>query len=595
MAAYNLQVQKPSSLAVPNGPGAADLARFLSVSETNRSNKNRENLNEELFEWDKGAGDRQRQAETAERQRAKDETEQLGYLLNSGTKNYLKQQADEFKFHDDAKAQLRTQYPDMTDEQLEQLVAQKRQDVVSDPNLYADPRQMTESLKNHLMTAGYGQESWQDMVDPRVQSNFAPPSAPMNENILNGFIDVIKEGGLTDNVKDMELVQGPNGEPMVRFNGGSSGSDNGNLSQDEYRESSQYVQEIINDPNNEFRSGRRSWFTRNLPWTRDEAYRDDLENMFVLGETSEGVQPQYVAGIVQSMTSEGQLPRGVKAADLKNPESDFYQTVMDKARELQNRDMGVAGSGSAGGGSSQNAIPLSALRELQQADLGMQTQALSDLLGMAGGARRGPLTPQEQFELLNDEEMLREFGLIMQQTQNGQGNPQPVQNGNNQGAGNTVVSEVPENPAPQPDAAQDPLIQSLLQAESGRGQNTPTQPVTRDDLVEELARLDQQEAGNRTIPQNRSAIRGNPTVTQNSEERDALVQQLAQVEAQQRETERQNRAVSLETMTDEQLAQAIPDEFEREQAQTLLEIVRGGSASQSQIRALTQLLERGSR
>lgn len=127
MAAYDLNVQRPASLSVPNSPGANDLARFLSVSESARANQEKEKLSQNMFDWEKGAGKRALTAAESERERVRQENMAMGKYSTDSASGYLSDAKEGFRLEADTLKQFDTAYPNATPEQRDGMRQRTRE------------------------------------------------------------------------------------------------------------------------------------------------------------------------------------------------------------------------------------------------------------------------------------------------------------------------------------------------------------------------------------------------------------------------------------------------------------------------------------
>ena len=589
MAAYDLRVQKPSSLAIPDSPGANDLARFLSVSESSRANREKEELNQNMFDWEKGAGQRKLTAEEGERERVRRQNMEFGNALTGSTEGYMANAKENYRLSDSAVSKFRETYPDATEDQVENVRRSTRDRITQDPNAYIKSVEMARSVESDLISNyGYSPEQARKSAQERVGSYFSTPKEP-NEEILKAQIEAIQNGGLLDHMSDYDTS---------RSDGSSGSSSSSSRGRKSFMESEKFLKQYqLDNENNEYRPGTRGTFNWNFPFTKDEIYKDDLEEMGTLMQSREGINPMYLNSVIQGLAKEGQLPKGVSASDMKNPDGSFYKTVKENASLLQRQTESNNGSGGNGRGAGD--VSLSELHKLAQGDLGMKNQALNQLGDMYQRAGGGTLTSEEQYAIMSDPGLLEEFGVAIKQSlqQQGGGNNAPapaaspvpttapvVENsGAEAGRGSSVAAE----------EGDDPELTSLLEGTDQPGQPTGEGSMTLEQDLERVMNMSDRDMrsddlfgpGLDRAKRLKAKVRsGEATV----EEQQSLVS-LLPVPAPKAEKS-SGIPDNVENLTLTDIRNEIPPSADRRKAYELLSTIQSGRGSDQQIEELMAML-----
>jgi hypothetical protein len=603
MAAYDLNVQKPASLAVPNSPGAADLARFLSVSESTRANQEREKLNQNMFDWEKGAGGRALTAAESERERVRQENIAFGNAEKDSINNFLNTSKENFRLNDDVVANFRKQNPNATEDQVDAVRKSVRDKITKDPNAFIDPTVMARQVRYDMMKAGNSSEQAASSRDA-VGSYFKAQPEP-NENIMKAYLDTILTGGTTDNMGKFSTNRGSNSGGQGTF--GTKGSSG-------YRSEAEFVKETQMGVDALFREGSRGPLSWNLPGTNHEIYKEDLTAAGLLAQTQQGIKPQYFNAVVLGMSQNGRLPNGQDTKDLKDSKSALFETITANAKILQQQ----AESGGSGAGSNGD-LSLSDWRELSQGDMQMKFEAIgrvSELYRKQGGV----LTSEEQSQLINDPKLLEEFGIALQES------VQKQPGGGNQAPAAAVPAPVPvpqagaNNPAPAPkmrvDEGDNPELDALIRGEERPGRGNPPASSTEDNIKALKLELSKTPTGSEARNLENS---GRPP-SKVAAELSALETKSIQDQIEAIEEQLSNPAIGsdstklfaeLKTLNDKQdskyvkstkesvslltpgyLKNAIPDEFYRSRAQAIVNTIKSGSASDKEVLELKTLFKK---
>lgn len=424
---------------MPNTPGGSDLANFLRVSEQTRANKAAETDRDEQMQWNMGAPDRAIAEEERKRQQAITQNQELGRLLETEQKNFLQAEKDKFRFDDGVKAQIREKYPNASEDQLDQLYTQARSEVGQSPHLYTNPQDMNASLTQTLLNSGYNPANVdKDMLNTYISPNFPGAPAPMAKDLRE---ELLGQPGLLDAVEKMGLSVGADGRLSSK-----SGSGEDPFSFDNTMKGMEFVDDFMNNPNNQFKRGDKDWWNVNMPFTKQEVYKDQVEKVMGVLEQQDKISPVYTAAALRALTTDGQWPKGVSPDDLTNPESQFFKTVQSGAARLQAGHQNFGGGGVSVNGSSQG-FSFQNLRDLVNAD---REASLSMVQQLDGMDRRGNgrLTPQEQLAFLTEEQRLRDLGILLEgPLMGGTPSPNPPQ-GSNQNPASDPVVPVPDNSDP---------------------------------------------------------------------------------------------------------------------------------------------------
>jgi len=599
MAAYDLRVQKPSSLAIPDSPGANDLARFLSVSESSRANREKEELNQNMFDWEKGAGQRKLTAEENERERVRNQNREFGNALTGSTEGYITSAKENYRLADDAVSRFRETYPNATEDQIENVRRSARDRITQDPNAYIKSVEMTRAVESDLISNyGYSPEQARKSAQERVGSYFTPKGEGPNKDILKAMAETVQGSGITDGMNDYNVVRGENGELLARFGAQpasrSGTSTSGSGGSKSFMESQKFLKQYqLDNENNEYRPGTRGTFSWNFPFTQDEIYKDDLEEMGTLMQSREGINPIYLNSVIQGLAKEGQLPKGVSASDMKNPDGSFYKTVKENASLLQRQTEGNNGSG--GNSTGQRDVALGDIAQMVQGDTAMKVQALNQMLEMSRNSGGGTLTSEEQYEIMNDPGLLEEFGIALEQSlqQQGGGNNAPAPAAAPLPTTAPVVensgAEANQGSSEAAEEGDNPELTSLIEGENKDDQPTEEEflkaildtPVsnsggykTRDELVE--------------IQKLKKKVRNNNAT---KEEKDSLVDIFSGTDLEIEVTLPEN----VKDMTFMDLRESVPEGADRQKIYDLYRKGKAGDASKAEMRQLSDALNSGSR
>jgi hypothetical protein len=599
MAAYDLRVQKPASLAIPDSPGANDLARFLSVSESSRANREKEELNQNMFDWEKGAGQRKLTAEENERERVRNQNREFGNALTGSTEGYITSAKENYRLADDAVSRFRETYPNATEDQIENVRRSARDKITQDPNAYIKSVEMTRAVESDLISNyGYSPEQARKSAQERVGSYFTPKGEGPNKDILKAMAETVQGSGITDGMNDYNVVRGENGELLARFGAQpasrSGTSTSGSGGSKSFMESQKFLKQYqLDNENNEYRPGTRGTFSWNFPFTQDEIYKDDLEEMGTLMQSREGINPIYLNSVIQGLAKEGQLPKGVSASDMKNPDGSFYKTVKENASLLQRQTEGNNGSG--GNSTGQRDVALGDIAQMVQGDTAMKVQALNQMLEMSRNSGGGTLTSEEQYEIMNDPGLLEEFGIALEQSlqQQGRGNNAPAPAAAPLPTTAPVVensgAEANQGSSEAAEEGDNPELTSFIEGENKDDQPTEEEflkaildtPVsnsggykTRDELVE--------------IQKLKKKVRNNNAT---KEEKDSLVDIFSGTDLEIEVTLPEN----VKDMTFTDLRESVPEGADRQKIYDLYRKGKAGDASKAEMRQLSDALNSGSR
>ena len=574
MAAYDLRVQKPASLAIPDSPGANDLARFLSVSESSRANREKEELNQNIFDWEKGAGQRKLTAEEAERERVRQQNMDLSNALTGTTEGYMTNAKENYRLADDAVAEFRKRFPNATEDQVNNVKKASRERVTQNPNYYIDPKEMTRQLQSTLMSEqGLGYEEAQKAAADQVGSYFTTPKGP-NEKILEARIDLINNGGFTD-------------KGSYSHNGSSGSGSNGSRSKgsEEFRKGVKFVTDNqLNNPNNSWEPGSKGLLDFDLPWNNDQIYTDDVENMTQAAQLERGVQPQYVIAALQSLSRDGELPDGYSSEDMRDTKSEFYNDVVSSAGEIQQYFESQQNNGTGGNG---NGMSPEQWRQARQGDLEMKNNAFNQLEALYQKSGGGPLSSEEQFQIMSDPELLEQFGIAIQQSveNNGGSKSDKKKVAAVVNSAKTEKAEVSKDDSAAVEDGDNPDLKSLIEGENKDDQpteeellkaisNTPVSNSSgayksRDELVAIQELINKVNSGNATQAEKSSLI-------------DIYSDTSLEIEVDLPE--------SLKDITFSKLRSLVPEGADRQKIYDLYRKGRAGNASKSEMKELMSAL-----
>jgi hypothetical protein len=150
-----------------------------------------------------------------------------------------------------------------------------------------------------------------------------------------------------------------------------------------------------------------------LPWNNDQIYTDDVEDMTQAAQLERGIQPQYVVAALQSLSRDGELPDGYSSKDMRDTKSEFYNDVVSSAGEIQQYFESQQNNGTGGNG---NGMSPEQWRQARQDDLEMKNSAFNQLEALYQKSGGGPLSSEEQFQIMSDPELLEQFGIAIQQS-----------------------------------------------------------------------------------------------------------------------------------------------------------------------------------
>ena len=599
MAAYDLRVQKPSSLAIPDSPGANDLARFLSVSESSRANREKEELDQNMFDWEKGAGQRKLTAEESERKRVRNQNREFGNALTGSTEGYMANAKENYRLADDAVSRFRETYPDATEDQVENVRRSARDRITQDPNAYIKSVEMARSVESDLISNyGYSPEQARTEAEQRVSSYFTPKGEGPNKDILKALSETVQGSGITDGMNDYNVVKGENGELLARFGAQpasrSGTSTSGSGGSKSFMASQKFLKQYqLDNENNEYRPGTRGTFSWNFPFTQDEIYKDDLEEMGTLMQSREGINPIYLNSVIQGLAKEGQLPEDVSASDMKNPDGSFYNTVKEDASLLQRQTEG--NNGSSGNGTGQTDVALGNIAQMVQGDTAMKVQALNQMLEMSRNSGGGTLTSEEQYEIMNDPGLLEEFGIALQQSlqQQSGGSNDPATDAD------PVSTQVPEATDSRAEANQgssaaaeegdDPELTSLIEGADETAQSTNESSITFEQNMERIRNLSyedvQKDLSGPGLEMALGLIDKLKSNEATAKEQQSLVS-LLPVPAPKAE----KREITINNLTPGDIRESIPGGPNQTKSLNLLRMVNAGNASHRQVEELMDML-----
>lgn len=557
MAAYDLRVQKPSSLAVPKGPGADDLARFLSVSESNRANTQREQIQRDTLDWEKGAQERALAAAEAERERVRQDNMARGRTSTEAVDRYLSNSQEDFRLSDGTLKQFDEMFPNATPEQRDGVRQAARDRITQTPGAYIDQKQMGYDLENTLVNDhGWGRKQAQQEAARQMSAHFAAPGK-MDDEVKKGYVDAIGDSGIADNLLS-----------YYKGNSGSKGSGDS-----DFMKSVKFLQDRQLDyEGNNLRQGSRPFYSWNLPFTDHELYTDDMNRLSSAIQQEAGVDPMYVNSVILSRAENGKIPDGVSPEDLTDKDGDYYEAIKADAKRLQ----GIA-EGGQGGSVGREGINPEALREVKQNEMDARFKALGELDAALQSRGGRPLTSEEQFQIMSDPELLREFDLVMSQVPNQRPDNTTTRSGENP-APRTVEESGTDTSSGSEEAAvegDNPELDALLGADSdGGGDSSGSSEV-----------VSPQES---TTPvQGRRRGMGPQAYREMQRE---FAERLGFARDQEEEAEEPEIADPLENISLRDMREAIPPGADRRKAYRLFESVKSGRGSESEIEELLKML-----
>lgn len=582
MAAYDLRVQKPSSLAVPKGPGADDLARFLSVSESNRANTQKEQIQRDTLDWEKGAQDRALAAAEAERERKRQENMARGRTSTETVDQYLSNAEETFRLSEGTLKEFDRLFPHATPEQREGVLQKARSTITQTPGAHVDQKKMSYDLENTLVNDhGWDRELAKKEAARQVSAHFAAPGK-MDDDVKEGYLDAIGDSGVTGNLTD--YYSQSSGKGSTGF--GDSG---------DYMDAAKFVKKYQRDDEaNKFPPGSKNWWNFNYPWEGDKVYTDNLTYLSTTAQTDYGVKPQYVGAVIESLTENGRLPKDLSADDMKNPESGFFKDVVYNAAKLQQNAEGFNGRGG------RRSLTPEEIRASKQSDLDTRFKALDDLNKVLTREGGKPLTEEEQIQLIIQPDFLKEFDLVMKQTADQNTvKSTDTETRTNPAADSTAnpkTAEVDEegstkNPAADElDKDEDANLKSIIEgtdestAEDQSDTDTPEKPSNSISLGE-------------TLQKERDAIEADISRVYSEggtlELLPQLMEELNSVSDRQDDAYAENVKNIVESgITDAELKDKIPDASYRSRAKALITKIKDGSASKSQMLELNTIFTR---
>jgi hypothetical protein len=583
MAAYDLNVQKPASLAVPNSPGAADLARFLSVSESTRANQEREKLNQNMFDWEKGAGGRALTAADSERERVRQENMAMGKYSTDSASGYLADAQKGFRLEEDTLKQFDAAFPNATPEQREGMRQRTRETITKNPNAYVNQKTMRFDLENQFVNErGLDRATAASEAERIMASTFNAPGK-MDEEVKKGFIDAIGDSGMTDSMLE-----------YYKESGKSKGDSPSIMKSVKFLQENQ-----TGFADNKVTPGSRPWYSGNLPFSDHELYTDDMNKLSMAIQQESGVNPMYTNAVILSAAENGKIPNGVSPEELMNKEGSYYASLKADAEKLQRF---YEGSNRSGGD-----ISLEELRGMKQNDMEVRYQALNDLNAALQGGGGKPLTSKEQYQIMSDPDLLREFDLVMKQT-------------SNQNTGNRTNTAQQPNPAPAPavpvDKGDNPELDALIRGEKRPGRGNPPASSTEDNIKALKAELSKTPTGsearnleNSSRPPSKVAAELSALETKSIQDQIGAIEEklsnpavgsdntklfaeLKSLNDKQDSNYVKSTKESVSLLTPGYLKNAIPDELYRSRAQSIVNRIKSGSASDKEVLELKTLFKK---
>ena len=562
MAAYDLRVQKPASLAIPDSPGANDLARFLSVSESSRANREKEELNQNMFDWEKGAG-----------QRKRDRNKEFGNALGVNTENYMDEARKNFALKDSVLSRLRKEHPNATPDQIESLTNSAIETITQDPSYFINQSDMNRDVNLSLLKGGFSPER-AEATKNHIDSYYGTPAAP-NEELMKARLEAIQKGSLLDYMS-----------PYNASGSGGSGGSGGSKGSSNFRDEEEFGQKQRNNPDNQFQQGSEDWWNWELPFTGDRIWTDELEEFGTLLQTEEGIKPQYVNTVIQGMAKDGKLPKGFSSEDMKNPKSDLYQGVKQNAATLQRQS---EGNNSSGG---KNNISLAQLNKLAQGSLEMKMQAFNEVGKMYQRAGGGTLTADEQYAIISDPALLKEFGVVIEESvkRPGKGNNASGNSKNAEAAKTNNTSSVAA------EKGDDPKLKSLIEGENKDDQ--PIEEATEEEVLKAISNTPVSNSSGEyksrdelvAIQELKNKVNsGNATQA----EKDSLIDIYSDTD-----TDLEIEVTlpeNVKDMTFMDLRESVPEGADRQKIYDLYRKGKAGNASKSEMKELSDALNSGSR
>jgi hypothetical protein len=555
------------------------------VSESSRANREKEELSQNMFDWEKGAGQRKLTAEEAERERVRQQNMDLSNALTGTTEGYMTNAKDSYRLADDAVAEFRKRFPNATEDQVNNVIKASKERVTQNPNAYIDPKEMTRQLQSTLMSEhGLGYEEAQKAAADQVGSYFTTPKGP-NEEILKARLDIIKNGGISDGMSKFG----------ISGNGGSGSAYSGSKGNDEFRKGAKFVTDNqLNNENNQWEKGSEGFWDNILPG-RDQVFIDDAEAMALNAQTQNGVEAQYVIAALEGLSSDGKLPDGYSAKDMRNVKSDFYQDVVKKAGELQN----YFKSGAGGGGGKETQLSLEQFRGIRQGDLNMKMQAVNQLEAALKSFGGGPLSSEDQYQLMSDPQLLEQAGIAMNQSLQQQG-------GGNNSAGNSTPAAAPvpttapvvENSGAEAgqsssvaaEESDDPELTSLIEGADETAQSTNESSITFEQNMERIRNLSyedvQKDLSGPGLEMALGLIDKLKSGEATAKEQQSL-EGLLPVPAPKAE----KREITIDNLTPGDIRESIPGGPNQTKSLNLLRMVNAGNASDRQVEELMAMLD----
>jgi hypothetical protein len=313
-------------------------------------------------------------------------------------------------------------------------------------------------------------------------------------------------------------------------------------------------------------------------------------------QSREGINPMYLNSVIQGLAKEGQLPKGVSASDMKNPDGSFYKTVKENASLLQRQTEGNNGSG--GNGTGQTDVALGDIAQMVQGDTSMKVQALNQMLEMSRNSGGGTLTSEEQYEIMNDPGLLEEFGIALQQSLQQQG-------GGNNSAGNSTPAAAPvpttapvvENSGAEADPSSsvaaeesdDPELTSLIEGADETAQSTNESSITFEQNMERIRNLSyedvQKDLSGPGLEMALGLIDKLKSGEATAKEQQSL-EGLLPVPAPKAE----KREITIDNLTPGDIRESIPGGPNQTKSLNLLRMVNAGNASDRQVEELMAML-----
>lgn len=401
MAAYDLQVQKPGMLAIPDS-GAGDLAAFLSNAENNRANAAREKISQKNADWLQGADGRE-----------KDKLMKKGDFLRSAPEQYLNDLKAKTAVKEENIKRLRELYPNAPEEFFDAASERAVKEFNKTPANLISRQEFQNYLNNTALSNAI------DLSEGDLSSVLNPyysPQQEVNPEILKARLGVVDTAGLLDDI-------GTLGTSGSGGSGGKSGSSGANETAKEFREGRDYGFEITDGRSAGVTRGSPGLIARNT-WGKNNLYGDDVEKLFSEMQTNYGISPQFVGDVLNAISIEGELPEGYTRKDLTDPKSPLFKNILNRSFALQEQFQ-KRGSG-AGGRTTDLGENLELYRELQNQDTKTKLELIQEIQRTTQ-SRSGPLSLDERFRVLADKKLAEEFGLDPSVIDNYFSPPQPQQ------------------------------------------------------------------------------------------------------------------------------------------------------------------------